>query len=134
MAQPNNPYAARIALAALSKAVVNDDWGSLLDAYARCLRITRKETKRHAVDAERFTAPESRALFDAYQAAATNSDGSVSALVCQIRSLAPVISNFFDHVLVMDEDEALRNNRLGLLQSVVALADGVADLSVLEGF
>jgi glycyl-tRNA synthetase beta subunit len=48
--------------------------------------------------------------------------------------MAPVINRFFDDVLVMDEDEAVRQNRLALLQRVVALADGVADLSQLEGF
>ena len=32
------------------------------------------------------------------------------------------------------EDEGVRRNRLGLLQRIAALADGVADLSKLEGF
>jgi glycyl-tRNA synthetase beta subunit len=34
----------------------------------------------------------------------------------------------------MAEDERLRLNRLGLLQRIAALAEGVADLSRLEGF
>ena len=34
----------------------------------------------------------------------------------------------------MAEDETLRRNRLGLLQRIAALANGVADLSKLEGF
>ena len=37
-------------------------------------------------------------------------------------------------VLVMAEDKALRKNRLALLQAIVALADGVADFSQMEGF
>jgi len=36
--------------------------------------------------------------------------------------------------MVMVEDPAVRQNRLGLLQKVTALANGVADLSKLEGF
>ena len=44
------------------------------------------------------------------------------------------ITRFFDEVLVMAEDENLKRNRLGLLQRVIALAEGVADFSKLEGF
>ncbi len=46
----------------------------------------------------------------------------------------PAINRFFGSVLVMAEDERLRRNRLGLLQRIAALADGVADFSRLEGF
>jgi glycyl-tRNA synthetase len=48
--------------------------------------------------------------------------------------LIPPINRFFDDVLVMDEDLQVRANRLGLLQAIAALADGVADMSRLEGF
>jgi glycyl-tRNA synthetase beta subunit len=34
----------------------------------------------------------------------------------------------------MAEDESVRRNRLGLLQRITALADGVVDMSQLEGF
>jgi glycyl-tRNA synthetase beta subunit len=34
----------------------------------------------------------------------------------------------------MAEDAALRQNRLGMLQRIASLADGVADFSRLEGF
>jgi glycyl-tRNA synthetase beta subunit len=34
----------------------------------------------------------------------------------------------------MDEKQEVRENRLGLLQSVAFLADGIVDLSKLEGF
>ena len=36
--------------------------------------------------------------------------------------------------MVMDENPARRMNRLGLLQRIAALAEGVADFSLLEGF
>ena len=48
--------------------------------------------------------------------------------------MIPAVNRFFDKVLVMAEDDALQRNRLGLLQRIAALADGVADLSRLEGF
>jgi glycyl-tRNA synthetase beta subunit len=48
--------------------------------------------------------------------------------------MIPAITRFFDDVLVMVDDEALRGNRLGLMQRVAGLARGVADLTRLEGF
>jgi glycyl-tRNA synthetase len=58
----------------------------------------------------------------------------VGTLVASVRRLQPSITQLFDNVLIMDEDAAARENRLALLQAVAGLADGVADLSVLEGF
>lgn len=51
-----------------------------------------------------------------------------------LEPLVPAITDFFDQVLVMDEDPARRANRLALVAGVAALAEGVADLSQLEGF
>ena len=48
--------------------------------------------------------------------------------------MMPAINRFFDEVLVMADEERLRHNRLGLLQRIASLADGVADMSKLEGF
>ena len=41
------------------------------------------------------------------------------------------VDAFFDAVMVMDEDPALRANRLALLARLKALFDRIADLSVL---
>jgi len=51
-----------------------------------------------------------------------------------VTSLIPSINTFFDKVLVMADEKATRENRLGLVGSIAALADGLADLSKLEGF
>ena len=48
--------------------------------------------------------------------------------------MIPAIDKFFEDVLVMVEDEKVRDNRLVLLQRIAALAYGVADMSKLEGF
>jgi len=51
-----------------------------------------------------------------------------------MEQLVPVINGFFDKVLVMVEDEALRNSRLGMLQTIAGLLKPFADISRLEGF
>jgi glycyl-tRNA synthetase beta chain len=54
---------------------------------------------------------------------------SLRALV----DLRAPVNDFFDHVMVMDEDIARRNNRLALLRDVQTLLGSVADLSRLPG-
>jgi glycyl-tRNA synthetase beta chain len=54
---------------------------------------------------------------------------SLRALV----GLRKPVNDFFDHVMVMDENPAKRNNRLALLREVQVLLGGVADLSRLPG-
>jgi glycyl-tRNA synthetase len=58
----------------------------------------------------------------------------VDELLTCVVSLIPAINTFFDQVLVMAEDKAIRENRLGLVQGIAGLADGIADLGKLEGF
>ena len=48
--------------------------------------------------------------------------------------LIPLINQFFLSVMVMADDAVLRSNRLRLLQRIAALAENVADFSLLEGF
>ena len=48
--------------------------------------------------------------------------------------MIPAIDNFFEDVLVMAEHQNVRDNRLALLQRIANLAEGVADMSKLEGF
>lgn len=132
--QVHNPYLAEQAAADLSEAITADDWSELLNAYARCVRITRSLPEQYPLHLESFTLPEEQALLKAYQSVTSVTNGSVPMLLGALRRLKPPISRFFDQVLVMDEDAAVRENRLALLQSIARLAQGTADLSHLEGF
>lgn len=133
-AQGHNPYVARQAVEALNVAIQADDWQELLDAYARCVRIVRSQPVRFTLRSDDFTLEAERNLLAAYQAAVEARDGTVETLVMSLRQMRPAINQFFDQVLVMDEETAVRENRLALLQHIAALADGIADLSQLEGF
>jgi len=48
-----------------------------------------------------------------------------------ILEMKPIIDRFFDKILVMDENETLRNNRIALLQRIDELLSSVADFSLL---
>jgi glycyl-tRNA synthetase len=75
-------------------------------------------------------------LHAAYQQVAgqVNPESSVDELFAAFLPLTGPITNFFDNVLVMAEDEALRLNRLALLQRIAGLSTGIVDLSKLQGF
>ena len=50
----------------------------------------------------------------------------------QLAVIKPAVDRFFDEVLVMDENPAVRNNRLALLSRLRALFLQVADISFLH--
>jgi glycyl-tRNA synthetase beta chain len=52
--------------------------------------------------------------------------------LCRLAALQAPVDRFFDEVMVMDDDEALRANRLALLDSLSGLFLGVADISRLR--
>jgi glycyl-tRNA synthetase len=66
--------------------------------------------------------------------AAEKTPGSVDDFLNAFLPLIPIIDQFFEDVLVMVKDEKVRMNRLNLLSRIVLLADGIADMSRLEGF
>jgi glycyl-tRNA synthetase len=140
-AQGGNPVEARRAAEELTLWVKKADWPPTLAAYARCARITREYPEAFIVDEERLSEPSERALWEVCQktsedaAALRNADSlTVDNLLKAFVPHIPVISKFFEDVLVMTEDPALRNNRLGMLQKIARLPEGVVDLSKLEGF
>ena len=53
-------------------------------------------------------------------------------LTQSLAELSPVVSQFFDDVMVMDKDLKIRNNRLALLNKCNNLFREVGDLSVLS--
>ena len=135
-AKAHDPYAAQQAAAQLSAWLVRAEWAPLLEAFARCARMTREldgttpvlpAALQHAAEQDLW-----RGLQTAEAACAQHS--SVDGLLHALQPLAPLVVKFFEDVLVMDEDAAVRSNRLGLLQRVAALGTGIADLSKLEGF
>lgn len=134
--QAANPLGAWHAAQDLSAWTAHSDWSTILPAYSRCVRITRDQTETFAVNPAGFVDPAETAFFLAVQTAenAPREPGSVDGLFQAFLPAIPAINSFFETVLVMAEDAAVRANRLGLLQRVAALAAGVADFSKLEGF
>lgn len=133
-AQSANPAAAARAVKQLQGWVMRDDWSSILPGYARCVRITRDQKESFKVNEKVLVEAEEKALYEAIQKNAANQPSTVDEFLEIVVKLIPPINAFFDKVLVMAEDEKVRQNRLGLLQKIASLSNGIADLSKLEGF
>jgi len=135
-AQGKDPAGAYRAVIALSEWVKKDDWELTLDSFARCVRITRDLDQIFPVKASLLKEKAEKDLFEALEKAfaVDRETGDLEVFMAAFRPLIPFITAFFDNVLVMDEDQALRENRLGLLQSIARLAEGTLDLTRLEGF
>jgi glycyl-tRNA synthetase len=132
--QSNRPSAAFRAVKQLAAWVARPDWNGILPGYARCVRITRDRKEKYTVNPRAFVEEPERKLYEAVNAQPSTFGGDVDALLNVVVALIPSINTFFDKVLVMADDQSVRENRLGLLQRIAAMADGVADLSRLEGF
>jgi len=134
-ARGDNPTAAWEAARQLTAWVAQPTWGELLDNYARCVRITRGQPD-YSLNSAVLVAVAEKALYAAVQKAEAQilPRCDVDTLLAAFAPLVPVIQAFFDSVLVMAEDTSLREARLALLQRIAGLADGIVDLSLLEGF
>jgi glycyl-tRNA synthetase beta subunit len=136
-AQAHNPLLARRAAAEITNWVARPDWAPTLAAYARCVRITREIGETFVVDPADFREDAERALWDVctrLQAGGTSQLRSVDGFLTSFLPHIPVISAFFEKVLVMTDDAPARRNRLGMLQIIAKLPADVADFSKLEGF
>jgi glycyl-tRNA synthetase len=130
-----DPYRISQVIEALSNEVQSETWDSLLNAYARCCRIVKGHSGNGAIDASRFSEEPTKALLARYNEVSADLPlTDVSALVEALSVLQPAIDEFFDKVLVMADDEALKNARLNLLAHIARLPQGLVDLSRVEGF
>ncbi len=134
--QGHNPANALVGINELHKWTQHEEWPAILDSYARCVRIVR-EYPIYDMQPEKFTEDAEKQLFEAYMRANQNLHPvyhNVDRFLSVFVGMVPSITLFFDEILVMHEDERVRENRLALLQRVAAMANYRADMSLLQGF
>ena len=111
------------------------DAAQSMQAFVRVANIARKSAAE-TIYPERFHIAEEMALYQAY----TSTKSAVESLVSgedfegaidALTELAAPIDAFFDNVMVMDKDEAIKDNRLALLRGVDGIICEVADFTKL---
>uniref|UniRef100_A0A7V3YHK5 Glycine--tRNA ligase beta subunit n=1 Tax=Candidatus Caldatribacterium californiense TaxID=1454726 RepID=A0A7V3YHK5_9BACT len=107
----------------------------IVTGFTRAYNISRGFEGREVQESLLVEGAE-RDLYRALQ----NIEGEMQRLLVQgeyrkavevFQGIIPLLNRFFDRVLVMCEDEALRRNRLGLMRRIVELFADFADLSLI---
>lgn len=108
---------------------------ALAAANKRIVNILKKAGREYSnADAGRLVEPAERALFDALRSLAPDVETrfkghDYAAALRALAGLKQPVDAFFDSVMVMAEDSAVRENRLALLGDLKALMNRVADIS-----
>jgi len=100
-------------------------------AFDRAHRLAGKAQEAAAAELDRGLLVEDaeKALAEALAKVAIDGNGDLKAALQSGAELAPVMERFFDEVLVMAEDEAVRANRLRLLLDVRDTLGALGDFS-----
>ncbi|MBN2654413.1 MAG: glycine--tRNA ligase subunit beta [Nitrospirae bacterium] len=122
-------------LAALHDFKQNSESESFLMALKRINNIVNKESCS-ALKKSLLSLPEEQTLHSELSKAAPLVEQHIaannySAAIETLFSLREPVNSFFDKVLVMDKDEAVKNNRLALLKSIQKVYMEIADFSKL---
>lgn len=128
------------ALAAFSQ---RDDFGSAVLTFKRAANIIRKQGAEAGCTldgvwrpelleeaAEKSLAANLDAMFPRFDA--LWKDGNYTELFGLLGELRPAVDSFFEGVMVMCDDPALRTNRLNLLKALVARLSRLADFGALQ--
>lgn len=109
---------------------------SAQEAFVRILNMANKADEQN-VEENRFQTPSEKTLYAKFvevQKDVETSKANLDAhgMFGKLETLAAPIHEFFDHNMVMDPDEAIRKNRLALVNQIAALINGFANLAVIE--
>jgi glycyl-tRNA synthetase beta chain len=125
---------------ALDRIRAEADFGPLAVAFKRTVNILKKSDQDVGrqtdlpLDEGLFENPCEAALLQAYKAvkekvAANVENGDYEAALRQIATLKAPVDDFFEGVMVMADDDAVRTNRLALLDRLAGLFTNIADFS-----
>jgi glycyl-tRNA synthetase beta chain len=105
----------------------------LAGAFKRVINIV-KDQRQTRVAEELLAEPAERALYEAYQAVARQAQPLLARkeyleALTEILQMKEPVDRFFDEVMVMVEDEKVRQNRLALLAAIAGLFLQIGDFS-----
>jgi glycyl-tRNA synthetase beta chain len=128
---------------ALGKFLDTDDGKNLLAGTKRAANILRIEEKKDgkaydgAPDVALYSLDEEKALAKAIAQVKVEANAAVASedfagAMSVMAKLRPAVDAFFEHVKVNDDDTAVRENRLKLLNEIRAATRAVADFSKIQ--
>lgn len=129
--------AAATSLASATKRIRNILRHDATESTARLRRRLDLDGAADRLDASRLSEPAEIALHDALAKARTGAAAALAArdygmVMADTARLREPLDRFFDTVMVMVEDDAVRENRLALLAALFRYCTSVADLGELQ--
>lgn len=132
-AETDNLYGAYLRAKAMNTVLTQGDMTKEIQAFVRAGNLAQKSAST-VVSVDLFNSNAEKSLYEEYISTAIAVDslidgndfvGAIEALA----DLAQPIDDFFAAVMVMDKDEAIRNNRLALLKLISNLIGRIADFA-----
>ncbi len=132
-----NPYNAQARAKAVSQLRARADFEPLAAAFKRVANILKGQSSEGTPDPGAFVEEESRSLWAAYQGVQKRVDASLASgdytqALRVLSELKGPVDSFFDAVLVMDKDQAVRDNRLAMLGQINHTFTQIADFRQLQ--
>ena len=118
---------------ALNSWIDKDELVEMLTAFNRVATLAQKaETDKVDINLMREEAEFN--LYQQFQEIRSNvehllADKEYTKALDAFASLRPAIDNMFDSVMIMDKDEAIKNNRLAILKQIYDIMLNICDLS-----
>ncbi len=121
---------------ALKRAREWKDFESIVIAFKRAMNILKGSPPKKEMSPSLFAESAEKNLYEAFAVGKEKISASLSAkdyeaALLEMTRMKKPIDDFFDGVMVMVEDEAIRNNRLALLDAIGKVFLRIADFSKL---
>ncbi len=126
---------AKVKVDALDRFRQTEDFSNLYTAFERCSKLVAGSEHEASIDKDFFTTAD-RNFYDAIAAAEVELPKLLDAReytsgLSVLAALKKPVDEFFEAVMIMDQDKNIRKTRLGLLQKLIALYGKYADFGLI---
>ncbi|WP_096201299.1 glycine--tRNA ligase subunit beta [Bacillus sp. FJAT-45350] len=120
----------------LMKKLNESDLKDLVEALSRVTNISKKATGEGEIEEALFEKEEEQALYKAYIETKQVVDeeiekSNISEALQALEKIQPVINNYFDNIMVMSDDEKVKQNRLTQMKKLAETIQSFAHFDVI---
>lgn len=126
-------YLAYLKAQALAKVIDNSEMPKAIQAFVRVSNLAKKAIS-NGVNVSLLQNDAEKSLYNSYQEISTKVETFIDkcdyvSAINEMVKLTQPIDEFFTNVMVMDENEEIRNNRLALLNQITIMTMKIIDFS-----
>lgn len=126
-------YLAYLKAQALAKVIDNSEMPKAIQAFVRVSNLAKKAIS-NGVNVSLLQNDAEKSLYNSYQEISTKVETFIDkcdyvSAINEMVKLTKPIDEFFTNVMVMDENEEIRNNRLALLNQITIMTMKIIDFS-----